>query len=91
MTCLNKMTICPLLDTGLSRSRYAVKLSSLHRISGWTARGVFGNKGAEDEVTDDREAAWAMLHNGQPDLGANKDIAGEFHSPSSQIISVMYI
>ena len=76
ITRLNKMTICPLLDTGLFFSRYAVKLSSLHRISGWTARGVFGNIGTEDMVTGAIEAAWAILHIGQPGFSANRDMTG---------------
>jgi hypothetical protein len=59
-----------LLETGLLFSRYAVKLSSLQRISGWVARGVLGKMGLRGEFDGVREAACAMLHIGQPGFGA---------------------
>jgi len=64
-TCrLKAMIICALLETGLTFSRYAVKLSSLHRMSG--CGGVSKEGGDCKPVA----AKATMLHIGQPALGA---------------------
>ena len=67
-THLKTTTMWPFEETGFAVSRYAVKLSSLQRISGCFAA-------AEGERGEEAEAVDAMLHMRQPGLGA-KAMAG---------------
>lgn len=68
VTHLKTIIRCPLLETGYTRSRYMVKLSSRHRISG--ALEPPGEEGEEKPVC---AGAWTadatMPHIGQPDFG----------------------
>ena len=73
MTYLNALIMCPLEETGFAFSRYAVKLSSRQRTSGWVEPA--GNEGLRGEFGVVWEAVATMPHIGQPALGAKEAIS----------------
>lgn len=72
-THLNATIKWPLLETGLARSRYIVRLSSRHSTSGALEPG--GNEGERGVWAGVWIAEATIPHNGQPGFGA-KDMAG---------------
>ena len=73
-TNLKAIMRCPLLDTGFVSSRYTVKLSSRHRISGVEAPP--GDLGELGDCTGVWTADATMPHIGHPGFGANDIGAG---------------